>query len=456
MRRHLSDNENKSAFCLLLWLIFSGNGSVAEPVLRSGPAGMSGDYYTAERVAYENKKAIEAYEKRNAEISHLIEDKIRSNSGNAALLYYQAFIALPELGQVIDAKLSEVRGGREEPDAQVRIFLGMCLPAVEMFRAASRVPQCTWGVVPDNQVNRDSLHRKWGNLSLVLLADARTLAADGKFYAALEQCLTMRRFARHLAEEPELSIFSEGRDQLALSTARDILGIIPLDVDILVWFRNELAEVPGPRLSSAEDMLKTHELNIMQTNPDNLGYLKEQAVQEAEGEQAKEDIRNLTNEEFLSRVREAFAHFADPICRILDSEMAYEQKNSQLLRFIDESEKKASPDPVVKAVTAIVTSIIPLIDREYRAELAHAAHVSGLRAAVEIYLVLAKAGRLPEELPEHLPKDPFTGRDFVYEITDEGFALRCQAGLTRRAESQLRTALEFKVRNRGNYRDGRN
>ena len=447
MRRHLSDNKSKSAFSLLIWLILTGNIAVAEPVLGSGPAGMSGDYYTAERVAYENKKALEAYEKRNAEISHLIEDKFRSNSGNAALLYYQAFIALPELGQVIDAKLSGVRGGREEPDAQVRIFLGQSLPVIEMFRAASRILQCIWGVVPDNEVNRYSLRRKSTNLSRVLLTDARTLVADRKFYAALEQCLTVRRFARHVREDPELSGYSKYHDQLALSTARDILGIIPPDADILVWFRNQLAEVPGPRLSSAEDMLKTHELNIMQTNPDNLGYLKEQAVQEAEGEQAKEDIRNLTNEEFLSRVREAFAHFADPICRILDSEMAYEQKNSQMLRFIDESEKKASPDPVVKAVTAIVTSIILLIDREYRAELAHAAHVSGLRAAVEIYLVLAKAGRLPEELPEHLPKDPFTRRAFVYEITDEGFAFRCQSGLPPRAESRLRTALEFKVRN---------
>ena len=449
MRSHFLNSRNKSAFSLLLWFIFSGNVFAAEPVLRSGPAGRSGRPYSAERSAYENRKDLEAYEKRNAEIAHLTEDESRPNSGNAALLYYQAFIALPVLDRILDVKLSEVRGGREEPDVQVRTFLGKSLPAIEMFRTASLVPQCTWGVVPDNQVNHDSLRRKSTNFSLVLLADARTLAADRKHHAALEQCLTVRRFARHLAEDPELSGYSRYHGQLALSTARDILGIIPPDADILVWFRNRLGEVPGPRLSSAEDMLKTHELNMIQTNPDHLGYLKEQAVQEAEGEQAKEDIRNLTNEELLSRAREAFAHFADPICRILDSEMPYEQKNSQLLRFIDESEKKASPDPVVKAVTAIVRSIIPLIDRQYRTELAHAARDSGLRAGVEIYLVLAKAGRLPEELPEHLPKDPFTGLDFVYEITDEGFALRCQSGLTRRAESQLRTALEFKVRNQG-------
>ena len=325
MRTHSSDNRNRSMICLLLCLMISGSMSVAEPALGSSRPGMSGRSYTAESVAYANKKALEAYEKRNAEISHLIEDKIRSNSDNAALLYYQAFIALPELGLVLDQKLGEVRAGREEPDAQVRIFLGMCLPAIEMFRVASRVPQCTWGVVLDNQVNRDSLRGKWNDLRSVVLTDAQTLVADGKFSAALEQCLTIRRFARHLSEDPQLSIFSATSDQLALRAARDILSIIPPDPDVLALFRNQLAEVPGRRSSSPADIWKTavtDQLNIMQTYPDELVNLKEQAVQEAEGEQAKEDIRNLTNEEFLSRVSEAFARFADPICRILDSETA--------------------------------------------------------------------------------------------------------------------------------------
>jgi hypothetical protein len=34
---------------------------------------------------------------------------------------------------------------------------------------------------------------------------------------------------------------------------------------------------------------------------------------------------------------------------------------------------------------------------------------------------------LPETLPDYLPKDPFSGQDFEYEITEKGFVLRCRA-----------------------------
>jgi len=62
---------------------------------------------------------------------------------------------------------------------------------------------------------------------------------------------------------------------------------------------------------------------------------------------------------------------------------------------------------------------------------------------VEVYLALANAGQLPEKLPDHLPKDPFTGRDFIYEITDEGFALRCQGKDFLNRKYRL---LEFKIK----------
>ena len=44
-------------------------------------------------------------------------------------------------------------------------------------------------------------------------------------------------------------------------------------------------------------------------------------------------------------------------------------------------------------------------------------------AGIDIYLVRAKTGKLPEALPEGLRTDPFTGKDFLYEITKDGFRL---------------------------------
>ena len=70
------------------------------------------------------------------------------------------------------------------------------------------------------------------------------------------------------------------------------------------------------------------------------------------------------------------------------------------------------------------------------------AWINGIKTAVEVYLVLAKTGKLPEKLPDHLPKDPFTGKDFGYEITDEGFALRCAGEEFKKRKKSL---LEFRV-----------
>jgi hypothetical protein len=60
---------------------------------------------------------------------------------------------------------------------------------------------------------------------------------------------------------------------------------------------------------------------------------------------------------------------------------------------------------------------------QFESQVWHTAQVNNIRAAVGIYLIFAKTGRLPEKLPKHLPKDPFTGEDFIYRITDEGFVL---------------------------------
>jgi len=50
---------------------------------------------------------------------------------------------------------------------------------------------------------------------------------------------------------------------------------------------------------------------------------------------------------------------------------------------------------------------------------------------------------LPEKLPVYLPKDPYTGKDFEYEITNEGFVLHCKG---EDLYQRLWRWLEFKVK----------
>jgi hypothetical protein len=85
----------------------------------------------------------------------------------------------------------------------------------------------------------------------------------------------------------------------------------------------------------------------------------------------------------------------------------------------------------------------PLINSLFKSQVRHTAQINIIKAAVEIYLIVAKTGQLPKTLPDGLPKDPVTGRNLVYEITDEGFDLRCQGEEFLKRKKKY---LEFKVK----------
>ena len=519
-------STERSAFLFLLCFIFSGIMPVAQPIFGSAPAGRTGNpLSSSERSAYEDRKALEVYEKRNAEITRLAGDLAQPNQGNAALLYYQAFLLLPELNQVIDAKLSKVRRGIEEPDRQVRTFLGRCLPAIEIYETASRMPQCIWGVLPDNQRNLASLRRKSVNLSFVLLADARTLVADGKYYAALEKCLTVRRFARHLSEDPELYGSSKYPDQLALSTVRNILGVMPPDADVLAWFQGQLAliQLTSPTLERALQRYLKAKIDMVQSY--SIVSLRGMLLKRAADERAKQNIRDSTDEQIRAQAIETVQGLFGSVFAILHSDKSAEQKHAEMqvltdytvktgirellntihnyelgedilglimgihLKITEEQklskmqkiiDKRAAPDTIelltkssnalgeeidfgfladsemtdeqrlaemqeviceLSEAYTIETSRFGFswnwIDRLFKSQVSHTAQINSIKAAVELYLIMAKTGQLPDEFPNYLAKDPYTDRDFLYEITGDGFDLACQSDIFKRGKEHF-------------------
>ncbi len=427
-------------FCLLLIALgvtvsFGGTGAKTPNPSEAREA------YVRALADAENRRALEAYEKRNAEITPWAGDSVPANTDNAALLYYQACLFVPEPNEDFRYK---IRPGAELTK-ELKTYLGQCLLVIEMVETASRIPGCTWAAWPEGAPDWAPLRQKIGLITDVLLVDAEMLAVEGHYRVALERCLTVRRIVQHLGNDPELYMFETGVDGLSLYTIKNVLGVMPPDADTLTWFRGQFAVVPGPRLSFAKTLwgrIKI-QLDAMKTHPDHLRRLRDAAVREAEGEQDKEAIRNLTDEQFRMRAREGLARFADSILRILDSEAAHELKLAQMEGFVDEMMKDNATDPVVKGITSYM-NMKGQIGLFYAGQIIeHEARINGTKTAVEVYLVLAKTGKLPEKLPDYLPKDPFTGHDFGYEITDEGFALRCQGQefLTR-----MKSLLEFKVR----------
>jgi hypothetical protein len=101
---------------------------------------------------------------------------------NAALLYYQAFLSRPELDAAAGLTMNSVLRGAE-PDRNIRSYLQRCRQTIKLAEAATKVPQCNWGISPSGGLGSMPL-ADLRQLSFVLSLYARTLAADGHYRAS--------------------------------------------------------------------------------------------------------------------------------------------------------------------------------------------------------------------------------------------------------------------------------
>jgi len=502
---------------------------------RSDSAGRDGrPLSSSERSAYENRRALEAYEKRNAEIDSWIEENSIPDYKNAALLYYQALLLKPDHDQTVINKFYDVYGGLE-PGTQIRTYLGEWLPSMKMSEIASRIPQCTWGAWSEPTIDLHFLNAELRPHFYVIAVDAITLASDGHYRPALERCMTLRRIARHLSYDSKLHFTSSAYDGIALRTISLILGEMPLDADVLAWFQGRLAmfQEATTFLERTLQLYLKAKMDMVQSS--SIASLRNMLLRTAADERAKQKIRDLTDEQIRPQAIETLKIPIDSVFAILNSDKSAEQKHAEiqeiadhavktnpelimmpytiLLKFNDELgkdildltvgigpemteeqklsemqkiiDKRVAPD-VIKLLTkfsnapereidlgfladsemtdeqilAEMQKVLYEVGEAYRIEktievkwhmidslfelqVGHTAQINIIKAAVEIYRIVAKTGQLPESLSDYLPKDPTTGRKLVYEITDEGFDLRCQGEEFLRPKIRF---LEFKVK----------
>jgi hypothetical protein len=289
-----------------------------------------------------------------------------------------------------------------------------------------------------------ALRRRIHSIYDILFLDARTLAVDGHYRVALERCLTTLRIVRHFREDPELYLYAIPLERYAFRIIRYVLGVIPPDKEILTWFGSQLGVVLWERPLCAKRLQKivNFDLKHLRTYPTSLARLRNLIIEGTEDEQAKEKARNLTDEQLLLYTSKGFQSCLGSIFRILESKLTYKQKQVEMQKIISSLTEKDDADPVIK-YGLLDYNIGGIINNLYPTFVEHQAYINGIKAAVEIYLNVAKTGQLLKKLPDGLPKDPSTGKDFIYEIMDNGFALRCHDEEFLSSHSK---ELEFKVK----------
>ncbi|UCC97591.1 MAG: hypothetical protein JSW66_17325 [Phycisphaerales bacterium] len=310
-----------------------------------------------------------------------------------------------------------------DPNKEIRNYLRECRGTIELAQAASEVSECDWGFLYSRgfTLNAPQL-TEIRELGTLLRTDALLLAADGDYRAAFRRCLMIRRFARHVGDE---GIFpystSTTLDGSALYCMRVLFGHMKPDVEILTWLKGELLTETGSPPSVARAFMTEMELALrkLRTNQQLLKSVRDEFVEKAGDDEAAKTIAGLTDEEFIALVQKPYADVLSSLLQVMASEAPHTQKLADMQRLASELEGQFERYFFIHMVMYRPESAPSL----YTHQVLHESSCNAFMAGMEIYLARAKTGRLPEELPAGLPKDPFTGKDFTYEVIKDGFGL---------------------------------
>jgi hypothetical protein len=345
---------------------------------------------------------------------------------NAALLYYQAFLLLPKCDFRTEVLLQQVTYGRD-PNDTIRAYVEGCGDAIRCAEKAALAPHCDWGLPYSlgSNITWPQIETAY-LLASVLHADARILASQGHYRAALRRCLTLRRFARHLGNQPiGLYACSLGAEGDAERCIIQILGSMTPDVETIQWLKSQLAVVPPPSFSPAEALRTQMELGFQtgRANPKRMARIRNHMAKSAGNEQAQQ-AAGLSDEGLFAYVRGPYTEFLDAAWPIVESDMLYEKAHSALQQLERDLAEKINRDPVGRVVGANIEIMADDVPRFYTTQVLSATRLNAFSVALELYLEKAQTGQLPENLPRGCPKDTYSGQDFIYTVSQNTFALR--------------------------------
>jgi len=200
-----------------------------------------------------------------------------------------------------------------------------------------------------------------------------------------------------------------------------------LDVETIMWLKNRLAPILAPPRSPSPALQIDFEYVFqgIRSHENILAHIRRSLRQSADRKQA-ENVHELTDDELVDHIREVCSEFLDVAPRVMASGLPYEKGSAEIQELTNRLEEKVRSDPIANPVVQDIMAYAGNWRRAYTARTRMAARVNALHVALEIYLMIAQTGRLPEVLPDGVPKDPFSGEAFDYERTKDGFALRCR------------------------------
>jgi len=340
---------------------------------------------------------------------------------NAAVLYYKAF-TLYESPDNIGNMLWDYWKGKIESNEKIEECLKKNRRIIDMVLDASRIDHCDWGL--NYSQGTEVLlppHNKARDIFALLAAEARTQADMGDYKKALDRCISIYRMARHLNERPIISYLVG----IAINAANNqcitnFLSEMPPEAEILTWLRSELTELDKQPFSIEPVLRWKREAGIISMSPERISDAVQSGLDDGPTKKKILERISTANQQFFAKNITYWNNYMDNVEAAFD--LPYPQGYAKLKKLDEELTKEFN-----KNTDATLTTVFgPTWQRIYTLSIRFNTHSNALKAAIEIYMIKAKTGKLPDALPADLPGDLFSGKDFKYEKTTDGFTLRCQ------------------------------
>ena len=345
---------------------------------------------------------------------------------NAALLYYQAYIAYEKTDDTMQEMVTDLSKGKIEPNERIKKYIENCRAAIDNAVAAAEIPNCNWGLRYSKGFEMSLSHlAQTRKLAFIIGAEIRILAADGDYRQALERSLTLRKMSKHMGDETIISMLvATALGKMADNQIKYLVAEMPQDLKTLTWLKSQLAIIESKPLSSRATTNYERELSLEHMQLDTLKELIEIVIGKPVVPDSKEaeQLRNV-DQALIDKNRAYYIKHMDTLQTILSTSMNYAKVYSELKKLNEQPHK----DLAENNTDAYLTSIIAAgYDKIVSVETSGKTLTNAVRAAIEIYIAKVKTDQLPETLPTGLPKDLFSGKDFRYEKTANGFTLRCR------------------------------
>jgi len=339
---------------------------------------------------------------------------------NAAVLYYKAFMMYEPDNQI---DLWDYWKGNIKSNEKIEEFLKKNRRIIDIVLDATRTDHCDWGL--DYSQGTEVLlppHHKARDIFALLAAEARMQADRGDYRKALGRCISIYRMARHLNERP-IVCYLVGTAINATThkyLTTQFLSEMPEDKEILTWLRDELTEFDKRPFSIKPVLRWKREAGIISMSPERISDVVKSGLDDGDFKEKVLKRILAADEQFFDRNREYWNRYMDAVQAAFD--LPYPQGYTKLKKLDEELTKEFSKNPEA----TLTASLGPTWARICSLSTRFGTHSNAIKTAIEIYIIKAKTGKLPDALPAGLPGDLFSGKPFKYEKNVDGFILSCQ------------------------------